>query len=104
MTDKLEHDMQRGEEALRILNSPVFADAFDQVRQAYLRTWEALPTADTEDAQDVHRRIKALADVRKQLEAIVSGGKLAAKTLTKRERIANAARRLNPFANTRGGM
>lgn len=99
--DKTEHQIHRGEEASRVLNSQVFRDAFDQVRSAYLRTWEALPAADTEHAQDIHRRLKALADVRKQLETHIQTGQLAQKKLDK---LALTARKLNPFANTPRSM
>lgn len=94
-----EKQIQRGEEASRILNSQVFADAFENVRLAYVRTWEGLPTADVENAQDVHRRLKALADVRKALETHVQTGKLAQKALTRLQKAEAYAKKLNPFAN-----
>lgn len=103
-----EQHIQRAEEALRVLNSQVFREAFDEVRTAYLKTWEALPSVDSDEsrqhAADLHARIKALADVRKALETHVQTGKLAQKELSRRERAANYAQKLNPFANTPRSM
>jgi hypothetical protein len=101
MTDHELH-IRRAEEASRVVNSQAFADAFDEVRAAYLKTWEGLPSM-TDDkgqqhARDLHTRLKALADVRKALETHIQTGKLAQKELNRRQRAVEYAKRLIPFA------
>lgn len=95
--DKHELAVNRGEEASRVLNSEVFGQAFADVRAALLKTWETLPTSDSEDARDIHRRLKCLSDVRKALEYHVSTGKLAQKELSAREKLQRA---LGRFTNS----
>lgn len=103
--DKLERNIQRADEALRIVNSPLFSEAFAQVRESYLRAWESLPTILSDDAQshthDLHCRLKALNDIRKVLETHIQTGKLAQKELSGLERARAGAKRLiGSLANT----
>lgn len=90
--DKHEAAVARGEEALRILGSPVFQASFDAVREAYLKQWESMPTADTEDARDLHRRLKCLKDVHTALNEHVKSGRIAQRELSMREKIRNGTR------------
>lgn len=85
-----------GEEAHRILNSPAFTQAYDDVRAALLKQWEETPTADSETAVDIHRRLKCLSDIRRAMEYRITNGKLAQKELTAREKTVNMLKR--PFA------
>lgn len=88
-----EANIRRGEEALRILTNPLFQESFEAVRTAYLKQWEAMPTADTVSAVDIHRRLKALEDVRTALEAHVNGGRIAEKAQSMRDKVTVSARR-----------
>lgn len=96
--NKHEAAMAAGEEAQRILNSPVFTQAFDDVRAALLKQWEETPTdlASRETCIDIHRRLKCLADIRKAMDYRIQTGKLAQKELSGMERAANMLKR--PFA------
>lgn len=99
--DKIEHNIHRAEEAMRIVNSELYTGAFEMVRQSYLKTWEGLPTADSENAADIHRRLKCLADVQKVLTEVINTGKLAQRELTAREKAAKLARGVvNAFATS----
>jgi hypothetical protein len=96
--NKHEAAVAAGEEAQRILNSPVFSQAFDDVRAALVRQWEETPTdqASRETCIDIHRRLKCLADIRKALDYRVKTGQMAQKELTAREKAVNMLKR--PFA------
>lgn len=97
--DKHEAQMQRGEEASRILNSQLFSQAFEEVRAAYIKTWQELPTSDDENARDIHRSLKCLERVRKDLEHHISTGRLIAKELSMREKVGRGVQKtLNAFA------
>lgn len=102
--DKLEQKVIRAEEASRILNSEIFNQAFDDVRAALLKTWEELPTAEEKVAQEIHMRIKCLADVKKALRHHIESGKMAEREITGRQKAAKAVRgamnSLNPFATS----
>lgn len=75
--DKLELAAVRAEEAERVLNSQVFSAAFEDIRAALVKTWAELPTSDTENARDIHRRLKCLDQVKRALEEHIRSGKLA---------------------------
>lgn len=92
--DKHETAVRHGEEAERILNSPVFAQAFEDVRQAYIAALEQLPTDETGDdeAKDYRRKLASLATVRAALTKHIQTGRIAQKTLTAREKVAERAK------------
>jgi len=100
--DKHEAAMQRGEEASRILNSELFTRAFEDVRTALLKQWEQMPVGDTEDAQDIHRRLKCLQQVKTALVEHIRTGRMAEKELSAMEKarraVSGAIHRMNPLA------
>lgn len=68
-------DIDRANKAKSVLDSPAFADAFNNVRNEYIRILES-PTTEQATAESVRHRLAALRDVRLNLEAAISGGKL----------------------------
>jgi soluble cytochrome b562 len=82
--DKTEQQIQRAEQALQILNNPLFAQAFEDTRAAIMQAWATLSPADekrSEHSADLHRMIRALDKVKFCLEEHVTTGKMAAKVL-----------------------
>lgn len=79
--DKIERSVVRADEAERVLASVVFSEAFDAVKAGILATWAELPTADSENARDLHRRLKCLEQVKRALEEHIRTGKLARKEI-----------------------
>lgn len=74
----------RGEEASRILNSPVFEQAFTDVRVGILEAWAQLSTSDerrSEHSADLHKMLKCLDRVKRCLSETVTTGKLASKEI-----------------------
>ena len=68
-------DIDRANKAKAVLESPAFTDAFSLVRNEYIRILES-PTTDAAIAESVRHRLAALRDVRMNLEAAISSGKL----------------------------
>jgi hypothetical protein len=83
----------RADEAARIVNSPLFNDIFDAIHRNYVREWVDLPTSDAEGAYDIHRRVKALADVKAALVKCINDGKVAAKEQSMREKALSASKK-----------
>lgn len=95
--DKHEAAVTRGEEAERILNSDVFAQAFEDVRQVYIAALEALPTDESgdEEAKDYRRKLASLSTVRDALTKHIQTGRIAQKIIEKkaaRQNITDRAR------------
>lgn len=85
--DRIELATQRAEEAQALLNSTMFDQAFSDTRTALLEAWAGLSDVNSEQARDIHRRIKCLESVRKCIEHHVTTGKLAQKELEGRKRL-----------------
>lgn len=69
--------IDRGAQAERIVNDPLFAGAFEDIRQAILRKIETSPTRDREGREYLFLMLKALNDVRGNLEGKVRDAKYA---------------------------
>ena len=85
--DRIELATHRAEQAQALLNNEMFGQAFADTRTALLEAWAALPDVNSEQARDIHRRIKCLESVRKCIETHVTTGKLAQKELEGRKRL-----------------
>lgn len=85
--DRLELATSRAEEAQRVLNSPLFAQAFDDTRRALLDAIAGLDNLRDDRARDLHSMVKGLEKVRRCLEVHVESGKLAQKEIEGRKRL-----------------
>lgn len=97
--DKIELKIRDADEATRILNSPIFEKAFEDVRQSLITALELIPTTEQGDdqAKDVRRKLAALSEIRYTLTRRIDTGKLARKELSLLEKAAQGAKR---FAKT----
>lgn len=91
--DKYEAAVSRGEEAARLLASPIFQQAFDDTRKVLMETLANLPDLRSEEAHDLHRMVKCLAKIEKVIKTHVDTGKLAHKELESRRNILGMRRR-----------
>ena len=69
------NDIDRATKAKAILESYVFVDAFKNVRGAIIKRLEC-PQTNTQAAEDLRRCLRVIGDVRMNLEAAISSGKL----------------------------
>ena len=91
--DKHEEQIRRADEASSIVNSPMFAAAFEDTRQALLNAIASLDSVQNEQARDLHAMVKGLDKVKRCIEVHIQTGRLASKELERRSKIAD----LNPF-------
>lgn len=68
--------LARGERANKILNDPVFVDAFAKVKEAILAKFEASPVRDAEGREHLFKMLKALNDAKCCLEQVMNDGKV----------------------------
>jgi hypothetical protein len=74
-------DADRGARAARLLEDPVFDDAFKAVEQAIFDQWAASPIRDHEGQHELRLMLNLLRDVRASLEQTMVDGKLAVEEL-----------------------
>lgn len=85
--DRLEISTARAEEAQRLIDSPMFSQAFADTRTALLEAWASLENTNSDHAKDLHRMVKCLEKVRKCLETHIQTGKLAQKEIEGRKKL-----------------
>jgi hypothetical protein len=82
--DKSDQLVMRAEQAVQVLENPLFAQAFADTRTGIMEAWAKLPPSEErkgEYAQDLHRMIRCLAHVEKCLVEHINTGKLAQKQI-----------------------
>ena len=68
--------IDRGQRASKILNDPLYVEAFDKVRLAILDKFEGSPVRDTEGREHLFKMLKALTDAKGALEQVMNDGKV----------------------------
>lgn len=104
--DKTETKIRDADEAARILNSPIFERAFEDVRQSLITALVLIPTTEQGDdqAKDVRRKLAALSEVRSTLTRRIDTGKLAQKELSMLEKMTHGARRFAKNVSNSAGV
>jgi len=66
----------RGENALRILNDPLFIEAFNILERDIIEQWDAVPVRDVEGRELLWRFYKTAKKFRGILQGVVENGKV----------------------------
>ena len=77
--------MERANKARIILESQMYGESWDMVRQAIIARIEACPLSDTAQAEDLRKCLRLLRDVRANLELTMKQGHLASFELAQKE-------------------
>lgn len=81
-----EETIDRATRVQHLLRNPDLSDAFSAVRQAILEKIEACPIRDTEGAEKLRMMLKLLNDVRANLDAAITDGKVVQFQLEEKRR------------------
>ena len=78
----LEQQRKRGEDAYQLLTSPLMVEAFDAVKDRYLKMFLGSKLEDKDLREQLYLSANALEDVRSQLRAHIRNGTIAGTKLT----------------------
>ncbi len=76
-----EKEIQRGQQAKRILEDPIFVEALQKVSQELDQEWINSPIRDTEGREKIYMMRKMLGVLHVQLQSVMETGKLATKQI-----------------------
>ena len=74
-----EKEIQRGQQAKRILEDPIYVEALQKVSQELDQEWINSPIRDTEGREKIYMMKKMLGVLHVQLQSVMETGKLASK-------------------------
>jgi len=78
---ELEKEQQRGQQAKRILEDPIYIEALQKVSQELDQEWINSPIRDTEGREKIYMMRKMLGVLHVQLQSVMETGKLATKQI-----------------------
>ncbi len=70
-------EAQRGMLAAQVLDNEIYKEAIQSVREGIIQKWEAAPLRDKEGANELKLMLKLLGDVHRNIEAVMTTGKMA---------------------------
>jgi len=68
----------RAARAKALAEDPLLVEAFDNVREAAIRVWEATPAADVQAREMAWLTVKAVGRIRAELQSVIDNGAIAA--------------------------
>jgi hypothetical protein len=77
MTRDYQEEIYRGDQARRIVEDPLFAEAFAQIERECFEAWKSSGWKDLDKREALYRQLRALGEVRTWLTAVMEGGKVA---------------------------
>jgi hypothetical protein len=81
-----EEELQRGENARRILDDPLFVEAIATIREEINHQWQKSPARDTDGRERLYLSRKMLDKIEGHLQSVMASGRLAQATLAERLR------------------
>ena len=83
----------RGEQAKNILESAIYKESWEKVREGIITAWETSPIRDKEGQHELKLMLKCLKDVQNYMENVVITGKMAKIHLEKDSFVRNMFRK-----------
>ena len=72
-----DQEINRGQIAQHVLDNDVYKEAYSLVRSGIIQAWESAPIRDKDGQGELKLMLKLLTDVHKNMESVMTTGKLA---------------------------
>lgn len=73
----LSQERERGHEAKKLLENPIFRECIDSLRDGIIAKWRAAPIRDRDGAHELKLMDKLLSDIEGYIRTIADTGKIA---------------------------
>lgn len=77
MTEKLEHDAQRGAKARALIDDELLREAFTELEVAYVEKWRTTPALDKDTREMLFLAVNVIGKVKEHLARVLADGRLA---------------------------
>jgi hypothetical protein len=81
-----EQDVQRGKDALAVLQNPAYIDAYTTLDAALVKAWR--DSRDPQDREDLHRMLGLLSRLQGVMEGAVRNGQISEKEILRKRNLA----------------
>jgi hypothetical protein len=81
-----EQDVQRGKDALAVLQNPAYVDAYKTLDAALVKAWR--DSRDPQDREDLHRMLGLLSRLQGVMEGAVRNGQITEKEILRKRNFA----------------
>lgn len=81
-----EQDVQRGKDALAVLQNPAYIDAYTTLDAALVKAWRE--SRDQQDREDLHRMLGLLSRLQGVMEGAVRNGQITEKEILRKRNFA----------------
>lgn len=81
-----EQDVQRGKDALAVLQNPAYIDAYTTLDAALVKAWRE--SRDPQDREDLHRMLGLLSRLHGVMEGVVRNGQITEKEILRKRNFA----------------
>lgn len=82
---ELESEVRRGQEAERLLNSPILQEALTKMEEGVIQGFKQCPLRDDEGLKNLRVMLKVIDDFKHRLKTVLETGKLAKIQVTEGE-------------------
>ena len=72
-----EKRISKGNAAEKLLNDPIISEAFEKLETKYNSAWISSSLEDSQKRETIYLSIRALGELRLELESMVNSGKIA---------------------------
>ena len=72
-----EKRISKGKAAERVLNDPIISEAFEKLEAKYNSAWVSSGFEDSQKRETIYLSIRALGELRLELESMINTGKIA---------------------------
>jgi len=89
---KLLEEMERGRQAQDLLEHPLLMEAFETIRESYVKGWETSSARDVEGREKIWTYLKQLDQLKAHLTTVLQTGSMAREQRSRMERVKDGLR------------